>query len=359
MRRLHKGQRGVAIITALLLTTLSITIVASLFWQQQVQVRSMENQRLHLQTKWIQRGALDWARLVLRQDGFDNQNYTTLAAVWNTPLAETRLDQYIERERVEGEVFDATLSGRILDAEARFNLTNLAEGRVIDKKQLAIFKRLLRVLQIDSTLGDKVALAVASSAPAAPAPLQGADTPPPPPPQGQEPPPIGQGMGGSGGQTPDPQGTPNTQGVPVPLPASGAMPVALMRVDDLLAIPGFTPQIVDKLREFLIVLPERNLLNVNTAPPEVLAALVEGMSLSEATALATRRAQAYFRQNSDYEGQVFHSNRPEQGTYDVTSEYFLVLSRIRLDRAALDAQALVNRKLGPGARTTTVWVRQN
>ena len=103
MRRAPIGrQRGVAIITALLLTTLSITIVASLFWQQQVQVRSMENQRLHLQTKWIQRGALDWARLVLRQDGFDNQSYTTLSAVWNTPLAETRLDQYIERERVEG-----------------------------------------------------------------------------------------------------------------------------------------------------------------------------------------------------------------------------------------------------------------
>ena len=42
-------QRGIAVITALLLTTLAITIVASLFWQQQVQVRSIENQRLQLQ----------------------------------------------------------------------------------------------------------------------------------------------------------------------------------------------------------------------------------------------------------------------------------------------------------------------
>jgi type II secretory pathway component PulK len=32
---LHK-QQGVAVITALLLTTLAVTIVASLFWQQQV-----------------------------------------------------------------------------------------------------------------------------------------------------------------------------------------------------------------------------------------------------------------------------------------------------------------------------------
>ncbi len=46
---LRSRQRGVAVITALLLTTLAITIVASLFWQQQVQIRSIENQRAQLQ----------------------------------------------------------------------------------------------------------------------------------------------------------------------------------------------------------------------------------------------------------------------------------------------------------------------
>ena len=61
-------QRGVAVVTALLLTTLAVTIVASLFWQQQVQVRSIENQRLQLQKQWILRGALDWARLILREN---------------------------------------------------------------------------------------------------------------------------------------------------------------------------------------------------------------------------------------------------------------------------------------------------
>ena len=61
-------QTGVAVVTALLLTTLAITIVASLFWQQQVQVRSIENQRFQLQKKWVLRGALDWARLILRED---------------------------------------------------------------------------------------------------------------------------------------------------------------------------------------------------------------------------------------------------------------------------------------------------
>src|SRR3978361_2400528 len=88
-------QRGVAVVTALLLTTLAITIVASLFWQQQVQVRSIENQRLQLQKQWILRGALDWARLILREDA----RLTTADSLdepWAVPLADTRLDQYVE-----------------------------------------------------------------------------------------------------------------------------------------------------------------------------------------------------------------------------------------------------------------------
>ena len=47
MRLARLRQRGVAVVTALLLTTLAVSIVGSLFWMQQVQVRSMENQRLH------------------------------------------------------------------------------------------------------------------------------------------------------------------------------------------------------------------------------------------------------------------------------------------------------------------------
>jgi general secretion pathway protein J len=75
-----KRQQGVAVVTALLLTTLAVTIVASLFWQQQVQVRSMENQRLQLQTRWIVRGALDLSRLILNQDVSDSPNLRSWVA---------------------------------------------------------------------------------------------------------------------------------------------------------------------------------------------------------------------------------------------------------------------------------------
>jgi general secretion pathway protein K len=111
-------QKGVAIITALLLTTLAIAIVTSLFWHQQVQVRSIENQRLQLQKQWILRGALDWARLILREDG-KFSSVDDLTEPWAVPLAETRLDSYVTTDTTGSDVASALLSGSIQDAQAR------------------------------------------------------------------------------------------------------------------------------------------------------------------------------------------------------------------------------------------------
>ena len=82
---MHQSSRGVAIITALLLTALAITIVASLFWQQQIQIRAVENQRLQLQKQWILRGAVDWATLILREDS-KYSLIDDLTEPWAVPL---------------------------------------------------------------------------------------------------------------------------------------------------------------------------------------------------------------------------------------------------------------------------------
>ena len=317
-------ERGVAVITALLLTTLAISIVASLFWQQQVQVRSMENQRLHLQTKWILRGALDWSTLVLFQDGIDHRDYTSLDQVWATPLAETRLDQYVERQRVEGETFDASLSGNITDACSRYNLRNLGMSRGLpDPQQQVIFKRLLNNLQLDQGLALRIATFVAAGLPAT------TD-------EGNDP-------------------TKQTQAAPV----TGA-PMKILQVEDLLSVRGVTPAIVERLRPFVTVLPEKTPVNVNTAPAEVLAALMATMSVSEANTLIVRRKQAAWRDINYFSSQIGESRALEPASADVKSDWFLVETRIRLDRAALNAQALIQRAPGlmAGGGPRVVWIRQ-
>jgi general secretion pathway protein K len=320
-------ERGVAVITALLLTTLAISIVASLFWQQQVQVRSMENQRLHLQTKWILRGALDWSTLVL--DTFRGQ-YTSLDQPWATPLAETRLDQYIERERVEGENFDATLSGNVTDASARYNLRNLAGATGPVEDQVALFKNLLRNLQMQQPLADRIAEYVSATLPPMAVPT-------------------------NDGQTPQPQ--------PVQRSTVTGKPISLLQVDDLLGVPGVTQEMIERLRPFVIVLPSGNTLttvNVNTAPPELLAAMIGNMSVSEANTLVAQRKQAPWKNIGDFTTALNGRTVTAANSAAVTSDWFLVDSRIRLDRAALNAQALIFRPSTPIAGGTRVmWIREN
>ncbi len=323
-RRLLARQRGVAVVTALLLTTLAVSIVASLFWQQQVQVRSMENQRLHFQTRWILRGGLDLVRLILRQDLQDQRSITRADGIWATPLAETRLDQFVERERVEGESFDASISGQTYDAQSRYNLANLASttgNGGIDSKQLLVFQRLLQNLQLNPALAKTVATQVARS--------QGAGLMPGAPPQ------------------PDVE----------PVQAGSGQPMKMLRAEDLLSVAGFDQKAIEKLRDFVVVLPERTAVNVNTASAELLSALVGGMSLTEGQNLVVARKR------TPWEGAQFKAylqamgKTPilKDGDYEGISYYFLVLSRVRLDRAELMSWSLIHRQQ---TGTRVVWIRE-
>lgn len=314
-------QRGVAVITALLLTTLAITIVASLFWQQQVQVRSIENQRLQLQKQWILRGALDWARLILRADGI-NSRTDTLDEPWAVPLAETRLDQYVENGRADVDASDAALSGDIVDAQSRYNLANLCwdktanvceKGR-FDPVELAVFARLLSSMRLDPALANAVADAMIAT------------------------------KVRIEGDMPD---------------ASKPRPIGLEQIDDLLAVPGFSVELVEKLKPFVIFLPENaaTLVNVNTAPAEVLAARIDTLSLADANALVASRKTASFLNIGDFENRL--QGKPlgdARSKIDFKTSYFLVNGKVRMNRAGLEVQALIKRD---GPRTTLIWIREN
>jgi len=344
------AQRGVAVITALLLTTLAITIVASLFWQQQVQVRSIENQRLQLQKQWILRGALDWARLVLREDA-RNSNIDYLGEPWSVPLEDTRLDQYVDDNRGNEEASDASLSGNMVDAQSRLNLTNLCVGGVINPGQLTAFTRLLTNLGLNSSLAQATATmmqtaqkssgqtlaAAAAAAAAATATTTVANASNP-------------------ALTPTTASTATVTGA-LPTAGSGATsePLGLTQRDDLLAVPGFTPEILAKLKDYVEVLPTATPVNVNTAPAEVLSAIIPTLSLGDAGGLVARRT--YYNSVTDFTSKL-GGQSPAVGanTIDVKTNYFLVNGKVRLSRAALDVQSLIQRT---GTNTAIIWTRQN
>ncbi len=316
-------QRGVAVVTALLLTTLAITIVASLFWQQQVQVRSIENQRLQLQKQWILRGALDWSALILRADAATS-GPDHLGEPWAVPLADTRLDQYVENGQGDADAGDATLSGGIVDAQSRFNLTNLAAGGVINPGELAVFRNLLTALRINPGLAQPVAEAVAAGQPK----VETSGAPP--------------GVAGAR-QVSDNQ----------------PQPLAVAYVDDLLAVRGMTPAILAQLRDFVVVLPDATKINANTAPAEVLAAklqTIDTLSADDAATLIASRDQAYLKDKCDI-GLRLNQTNMDCEAFDIQSRYFLVNGKVSMNRAALSVQALMRREGAAAPRV--LWIREN
>jgi general secretion pathway protein K len=355
----RRRQHGVAIISALLVVTLSAILVAGVLWRQQVQIRRIQNQHLLAQAQWVARGAVDWTRLILRSEADTAPTVTYLGGIWAVPIAKTRLSDFLGKtgERQPGEGAQTFLSGSIEDAQAKFNLRDLvsvpAPGALqVNQQQMAVFARLLALLGMDGGLAKTTARQVRASLMHSATRFQA---------------PIGNRLGSAGeGEQPQPGDTAggnsftDQPGLQDDENSSNldTAPLQLTSVDSLLNVPGFTPDMVARLRPFVTVLPTQTPVNMNTAPAEVVAAMVPGMSLSSAQALVSRRQSVFFRNAADVQLALQGTGALPPGTdisqipIDVTTSYFLVHGRVQHERAEVDRTTLIYRD--PLTHTTRV-----
>ena len=318
-------QRGAAVLMALFVATLATLIITGLFWSQFVLLRTIENQQLVSQSRLLLRGALDWARAILREDAL-RSNYDALTEPWAQPLAETRLDQLGETSALASQ---ASIAGGIEDAQSRFNLRNLvaADGTISEHEKLAL-RRLASMLGVPEQTADLIALRVQASI--APLPAD------------------------SGRSTPI-RGTDPT-----------APPIALLLPQDLSGIPGIDQDAAAKLAPYVVVLDDRTAINVNTAAAEVIAARIPGLQLSDARALvADRERVGYFKDFGDLQNRMIRFNRgptPEPYTtqdINTVSRYFFVRGQVKLDRANTRMEALVKRGAAQSSTPIAVlWQRE-
>ena len=64
-----KAQRGSAVLMAMLIVAAVATLVAGAMWQQNALMRETAAEAAHAQARWLIRGAIDWAGVILREDG--------------------------------------------------------------------------------------------------------------------------------------------------------------------------------------------------------------------------------------------------------------------------------------------------
>ncbi|CAD6522224.1 type II secretion system minor pseudopilin GspK [Paraburkholderia sabiae] len=343
-RSTRSAQRGAAIISALLVVALSAILVSGMLWRQQVQIRRIENQRLLAQAHWVSRGALDWTRLILRSEGDTSAGITYLGGVWGVPIARTRLSDFLGQiGEVRAQEGAATyISGSIEDAQAKFNLRNLVSTAVpgaltLNLQQIEAFQRLLQLLGINGQLAKNTALQLRAGLRQSATRFQTAVNPGTPVDPTQQ---VQGGAAGGGNYTNQP-GIDDTEGnAPV-------APLQMTGVDSLLDVPGFTPETVARLRPFVTVLPTATPVNMNTAPAEVVAAVVPGMSLSSAQAFVARRETVFFHNVGDVQlalrGSGVQQLVFDPNQLDVNTSYFLVHGRVEHERAEVDRTTLVYR----------------
>jgi len=89
-----RAQRGAALLLAMIIVVLVVTATAGMVWQQSRAISIEAAERARAQAAWILAGALDWARLILREDARSGRA-TSLNEPWATPLAEARLSTFL------------------------------------------------------------------------------------------------------------------------------------------------------------------------------------------------------------------------------------------------------------------------
>ena len=318
------GQRGAALLAAMLTVTLVATFASAALWQQFRGIEVETAERGRVQAAWILTGSLDWARLILREDG-RNAQADHLAEPWAVPLNEARLSSFLAVDASSSASepsaeLEAFLSGQITDLQSRMNVTNLIDGNVVSETSLIAFGRLFDSLGLQAPqltdLATQLLDAARSANPVAvPSTTAGVPTPPAPPPS----------------------------------PTAPLMP---QRVDQLVWL-GLDPAALALLRPYITLLPVRTAINLNTASAQVIHAATPGMDMADAQKLVAARASSHFRTVADAIRQI-SSPVAQLGMaqHAVGSRYFEVQGRLRIDQTVVEERSVLQRD---GLVVRTLW----
>ncbi len=306
-----RAQRGAALLMAMVIVTLVATISASMVWQQWRAVQVEGAERVRSQATWVLSGALDWARLILREDA-RNGGPDHLGEPWAIPLAEARLSTFLASDSnntSDADAPEAFLSGQVEDVTAHYNLRNVvsADGDIIPD-ELAVLKRLCENAGQPPSLADGLAQAFRRAL------LSAVSV--------QSDNPIY--LEKLGGES-----------------AREAAPLMPQSFDQIvwLGIDGAT---LERMRPYLTMLPDGTQVNVNTAPKEVIAAVVPGLDLARAARLVQVRQRAAFKSTDDVV-KVLGPGKWDVGRLNVKSDWFEVRGRLRLDDNVIEQRHLVYR----------------
>lgn len=296
-------QRGAALLTAMLTVTLVATLAAGALWQQWRSVEVEVAERARTQSAWILTGALDWARLILREDarsgGADH-----LGEPWAVPLEEAQLATFLAAEQGVTQIDDslatatraAFLSGQIVDMQSRLNASSLVQSNVIATGALQQFERLFARLGLPVEELARLAENLRFAADRSPSNRSGQ--------------------------------------------RAALWP---QRLDDLRWL-GLSDTTLHVLEPHVTVLPTRTPVNLNTASAEVLQASIAGLdSASAQRLLQVRDSRPFQSLNEVAQAAGIDPGLLNSDHHAIASRFFEIRGRLRLDSYTMEERSLVQR----------------
>lgn len=296
-----RRQRGVALITAMIIFAIAAIVATDLAWDNALDVRRTRMLLFRDQAVQVALGAESWVAAILRQDLSETET-DHLGEIWASDLPPLPIDG--------GDVF-----GRVEDLQGRFNVNNLiGAGGDVDEAALEQFQRLLASLELDPRLAGIIADWLDPDLDAA---------------------------------FPDGAEDPIYTGMTPPYRSANQL---LSSIGELAAVEGMSKIVFDTLEPHITALPGRTSINVNTATPFVLQSLDESLSFGDVERLVSEREQGGF---SSVENAFSSIVQPEQlNTLSETTNYFRLTVTVRIDTVRVTLYSVLQR--GPQGSVSTI-----
>ena len=290
----HK-QHGVALLTAVLVLALAVIAATSISANHQLSIRRVENVVFGSQVWSYLHGGEAWAKVVLARDLDDDNNYDHNNEAWATELPALPLP-------------GGYIAGKIGDEQGKININNLLSGDEQDPLTRSRIERLLVLLEQDQGLIQAIIDWMDPDVEAIP-----------------------------------PNGAEDDYYIGLEYPYLTANR-PMQHISELRLVKGFSQEIYNLLVPYLTALPDKTAINLNTAAPEVIAAIVPDLGLEAAKNLVSDRDEEPFETIQAFNNHALLKGREInlQGL-SIQSSYFSLATQVKIGNSYIKNKSILNR----------------
>ena len=292
--RFKYEEKGVALITVMLILALATILAVSMSSRQQLDIHRSANVFNFEQAYQYVLGAESWGKQILIRDSKDNKTDS-----FNDDWA-----MVLPALPIEG----GKMTGQIEDLQARFNINNLVLDGKPQKLYVERFKRLLRNLELNEDFSSVIIDWLDSN----------------------------EEIGFSGAEDNEYLNL---------SPAYRAANQPMQDVSELLLVKGIDFETYEKLRPYVCVLESGTEININTASAEILSSIVKDLTIEEAKSLIEDRDKEVYKDVAGFlEHPLLKLKKVKKDGLSVSTQYFQLNSTAQIERINVEYTTILHRE---------------